>query len=85
MQPKDNQLRREPKEPPKCEVADVFYPKIYLSIVISGLPPDNSLQLVIQNTRLDRHNLKDLMRTIEYRLSTIEHSLKKSQSKQQKD
>lgn len=66
------------KDPPKKHrEKSAFAPKIYLSIVISGLPPDNSLQLIVQNMKLDKNNLRGLMETINYRLSTIEHTLRK--------
>jgi len=51
--------------------------------VISGLPPDDSLQLIVQNIKLDKNNLNDLMKTINYRLSTIEHTLRKQISRKQ--
>lgn len=53
-----------------------YSPRVYLSIVVSGIPPGNHIKLITHNQKIDVHNLKDLLTNIEGQLVHIEQNMK---------
>lgn len=58
-----------------------YAPKVYLSIVVSGLPPGNNIKLIIHNQKLDVRDVSDLLMSIESKLIKIENELRNNLKK----
>ena len=55
--------------------SSVYIPVVYLSIVASGLPPDNNMKILVHNQRMDDNNSNEVLRSLRKRLEMIEESL----------
>ena len=53
-----------------------YTPKVYLSIVVSGLPPGNNIKIIVHNQKLDVRDVSDLLKSIDQKLVKIENELR---------
>lgn len=44
-----------------CIPQPAYFPNVYLSIVVSGLPPGNNIKLILHNQRVDQRDLSHLL------------------------
>ena len=67
------------KEKSKNHEPRQFYqPKIYLSIIVSGLPPGNNVKPIVVNQKVEQGNLTELIKSLDQRLIYIEHMLRQN-------
>lgn len=60
------------------EPKPAYFPKVYLSIVVSGLPPGNNTKLIVHNQKIDHRDLAQMLKSIETRLINIERHLRQN-------
>jgi hypothetical protein len=53
-----------------------YIPRVYLSIIVSGIPPGNHIKIIMHNQKIDLNNLKDLLTNIEGQLLCLEQNMK---------
>ena len=49
-----------------------YSPRVYLSTIVSGIPPANNIKIIMHNQKVDLNNLRDVMTNIENQMRYIE-------------
>ena len=57
------------------EQRNAYTPKVYLSIVVSGLPPGNNIKMILHNQKIVHRDLQQLLKSIDTKLQLIEKQL----------